>query len=129
MRTRNEELENEVEVLKQEVRQLEEDRADVVAHLELVLRQKVEEANELSERLAALEELRKEEQTAFKKREAALELEYRNMENTLSAEVKLAGNYWIVRIKIIYTQSKLTKKRNCLKIHKKPSVDDFQLGS
>lgn len=93
MRKRNNELENEIEVLKHEVRQLEEDRADVVAHLELVLRQKVEEANELSERLAALEELRKEEQTAFKKREAALELEYRNMENTLSAEVKLAGNY------------------------------------
>ncbi|XP_068991095.1 cilia- and flagella-associated protein 157 [Neodiprion pinetum] len=91
VRTRNEELESEIEVLKQEVRQLEEDRADVVAHLELVLRQKVEEANELSERLAALEELRKEEQAAFKKREAALELEYRNMENTLSAEVKLAA--------------------------------------
>lgn len=91
MQTRNDELESEIEILKHAVRQLEEDRADVVAHLELVLRQKAEEANELSERLAALEELRKEEQIAFKKREAALELEYRNMENTLTAEVKLAA--------------------------------------
>ncbi|XP_048516109.1 cilia- and flagella-associated protein 157 isoform X1 [Athalia rosae] len=91
VRARNEELEHGMEILKQEVRQLEEDRADVVAHLELVLRQKIEEANELSERLAALEELRKEEQIAFKKREAALEMEYRNMENTLSAEIKLAA--------------------------------------
>lgn len=63
-----------------------------MAHLKRDLEGKIEEANELSERLLALEELRKQEQAEYKKKENAMEQEYRTMESTLSAEVKLASN-------------------------------------
>lgn len=92
LRSRNEELENEIEVVTKKFEQLKEDRSDVVAHLKRNLESKVEEARELNERLVALEELRKQEQTEYKKKESAMELEYRTMESNLSAEVKLAGN-------------------------------------
>lgn len=72
--------------------QLKEDRSDVIAHLKRNLEEKTEEARELSERLSALEELKKQEQAEFKKKESAMELEYRTMESNLSAEVKLSGN-------------------------------------
>lgn len=63
-----------------------------MAHLKRDLEGKIEEANELNERLLALEELRKQEQAEYKKKENAMEQEYRTMESTLSAEVKLASN-------------------------------------
>lgn len=72
--------------------QLKEDRSDVVAHLKRNLGEKTEESRELSERLLALEELRKQEQVEYKTKENGMELEYRTMESNLSAEVKLAGN-------------------------------------
>lgn len=72
--------------------QLKEDRSDIVAHLKRELEGKIEEARELSERLLALENLRKQEQAEYKKTESAMEQEYRTMESNLSAEVKLAGN-------------------------------------
>lgn len=62
-----------------------------MAHLKRDLEGKIEEARELNERLLALEELRKQEQVEYKKREGAMEQEYRTMENTLSAEVKLGA--------------------------------------
>lgn len=76
--------------------QLEDDRADVIAHLKRTLQQKVEEARELGERLLAMEELRKEEQTAFKTIEDTMKQDYHNMETNLNAEVKLVGkiNYY-----------------------------------
>lgn len=92
LRSRNEELEHEVKVLTKKFEQLKEDRSDVVAHLKRNLEGKIEESRELSERLLALEELRKQEQAEYKKKESAMELEYRTMESNLSAEVKLAGN-------------------------------------
>lgn len=92
LRSQNEELENEVEVLTKKFEQLKEDRSDVVAHLKRNLESKIEEARELSERLLAMEELRKQEQAENRKKESAMELEYRTMESNLSAEVKLAGN-------------------------------------
>lgn len=55
------------------------------------LENRIEESKELSERVAVLEELRKDELAAFKKKEDAMQLEYKTMENNLSAEVKLAG--------------------------------------
>ncbi|GAB1865346.1 Cilia- and flagella-associated protein 157 [Camponotus japonicus] len=91
LRSRNEELEHEVKVITKKLEQLKEDRSDVVAHLKRNLERKIEEARELSERLLALEELRKQEQADYKKRESAMELEYRTMESNLSAEVKLAA--------------------------------------
>nr|XP_034190447.1 myosin heavy chain, non-muscle-like [Osmia lignaria] len=91
LRSRNEELEEEAEVAEGKLRQLEEDRSDVIAHLKRNLEEKIQEAKELNERLTALEELRKDELAAYKKKEEAMELEYRNMENMLSAEVKLAA--------------------------------------
>ena len=91
MRTRNEHLESEAESLKVKLTELEDDRSDVVAHLKRVLQQKIEESRELSDRLLALEELRKEQQAAFKKKEESMKLEYHTMETNLSAEVKLAG--------------------------------------
>lgn len=91
MRSRNEELEHEVKVITKKLEQLKEDRSDVVAHLKRNLEAKIEEARELSERLLALEELRKQEQAEYKKKESAMESEYRTMESNLSAEVKLAG--------------------------------------
>lgn len=72
--------------------QLKEDRSDIVAHLKRELEGKIEEARELSERLLALENLRKQEHAEYKKTEGAMEQEYRTMESNLSAEVKLAGN-------------------------------------
>lgn len=63
-----------------------------MAHLKRDLEGKIEEANELNERLLALEELRKQEQAEYKKKENAMEQEYRTTESTLSAEVKLASN-------------------------------------
>ncbi|XP_034941219.1 cilia- and flagella-associated protein 157 [Chelonus insularis] len=89
IRTRNEFLEGEMEALKGKLAQLEDDRSDVIAHLKRILQQKTEEARELSERLAAMEDLRKEEQAAFKSKEATMKQEYHNMETTLNAEVKL----------------------------------------
>ncbi|XP_072756142.1 cilia- and flagella-associated protein 157 [Anoplolepis gracilipes] len=90
LRSRNDELEHEVKVLTKKFEQLKEDRSDVVAHLKRNLEGKIEEARELSERLLALEELRKQEQAEYKKKESEMELEYRTMESNLSAEVKLA---------------------------------------
>ncbi|KMQ96972.1 phosphatidylinositol-specific phospholipase c x domain-containing protein 3 [Lasius niger] len=91
LRSRNEELEHEVKVITKKLEQLKEDRSDVVAHLKRNLEGKIEETRELSERLLALEELRKQEQAECKKKESAMELEYRTMESNLSAEVKLAA--------------------------------------
>ncbi|XP_011868901.1 PREDICTED: golgin subfamily A member 6-like protein 22 isoform X2 [Vollenhovia emeryi] len=91
LRSRNEELEIEVKNLMKKFEQLKEDRSDVVAHLKRDLEGKIEEARELNERLLALEELRKQEQAEYKKRESAMEQEFRTMESNLSAEVKLAA--------------------------------------
>lgn len=93
LRSRNEELENEMKVITKKFDQLQEDRSDVVAHLKRNLEEKMEEARELNERLSALEELRKQELAECKEKEKEMELEYRTMENTLTAEVKLTGNY------------------------------------
>lgn len=81
--------------------QLKEDRSDIVAHLKRDLEGKIEEARELNERLLAMEELRKQEQAEYKKKENAMEQEYRTMESNLSAEVKLASN-----TKLLYYKSK-----------------------
>ncbi|EFN84032.1 Uncharacterized protein C9orf117-like protein [Harpegnathos saltator] len=91
LRSRNEELENEVKAITKKFEQLKEDRSDIVAHLKRNLEEKTEEARELNERLSALEELRKQELAECKEKESAMEFEYRTMENTLSAEVKLAA--------------------------------------
>lgn len=85
-------MENQVKNITKQFEQLKEDRSDIVAYLKQNLEEKIGEAQELNERLLALEELRKQEQAEYKKKESAMELEYRNMENNLSAEVKLAGN-------------------------------------
>ncbi|KAG8036979.1 hypothetical protein G9C98_004301 [Cotesia typhae] len=91
VRGRNEFLEAETETLKGKLSQLEEDRSDVIAHLKRILHQKTEEARELSERLLAMEELRKEEQNQFKAKENSMLQDYHNMETTLNAEVKLVA--------------------------------------
>ncbi|XP_043272429.1 cilia- and flagella-associated protein 157 isoform X1 [Venturia canescens] len=91
LRLRNEHLEAQVDTLKNKLKELEEDRSDVVAHLRRILQQRTEEAHELNDRLLAMEELRKDEQVAFKKKEDAMQLEYNTMETNLSAEVKLAA--------------------------------------
>ncbi|CAD1475234.1 unnamed protein product [Heterotrigona itama] len=91
LRSRNEELEGQTELTKEKFRQLEEDRSDVIAHLKRSLDEKIEESKELSKRLTALEELRKDELAAYKKKEETMENEYRMMENNLSAEVKLVA--------------------------------------
>ncbi|KAF3421598.1 hypothetical protein E2986_07121 [Frieseomelitta varia] len=91
LRSRNEELEEQAELTKEKFRQLEEDRSDVIAHLKRSLDEKIEESKELSKRLTALEELRKNELAAYKKKEEAMENEYHMMENNLSAEVKLVA--------------------------------------
>ena len=62
-----------------------------MAHLKRDLEGRIEETRELNERLLAMKELRKQEQAEYKKKENAMEQEYRTMENNLSAEVKLAG--------------------------------------
>lgn len=82
-----------------------------MAHLKRDLEGKIEEANELNERLLALEELRKQEQAEYKKKENAMEQEYRTMESTLSAEVKLASkkNYHIKSRK-----GNINKRKNCM---------------
>lgn len=77
--------------IKEKFQQLEEDRSDIIAYLKRSLENRIEESKELSERVTVLEELRKDELAAFKKKEDAMQLEYKTMENNLSAEVKLAG--------------------------------------
>ncbi|KYQ57480.1 hypothetical protein ALC60_03441 [Trachymyrmex zeteki] len=91
LRSRNEELEIEVKNLTKKYEHLKEDRSDIVAHLKRNLEGRIEEARELNERLSAMEELRKQEQAEYKKKENAMEQEYRTMESNLSAEVKLAA--------------------------------------
>nr|XP_003707522.1 PREDICTED: cingulin [Megachile rotundata]XP_012150455.1 PREDICTED: cingulin [Megachile rotundata] len=91
LRSRNEELEEQAEIAKEKLRQLEEDRADVIAYLKRNLEEKGLETKEHNERLSILEELRKEELEAYKKKEDAMEMEYRLMESNLSAEVKLTA--------------------------------------
>ncbi|KAL2712398.1 serine/threonine-protein kinase dst2 [Vespula squamosa] len=91
LRTTNEELEHEIKTIRQQFTKLEEDRSDIVAYLKRNLTEKIEETHDLNERISALEELRKKELASFKKKEAAMELEYRTMESNLSAEVKLAA--------------------------------------
>lgn len=85
----------EAENLKDKLTNLQENKSDLTSHLERVLQKKTDEAHELQERLMALNKLRREEQKAFKKREDALELEFKTMENNLSAEIKLAGIYLV----------------------------------
>lgn len=89
-----------MKVITKNFEQLKEDRSDIVAHLKRNLEEKIEESRELNERLSALEELRKQEQNECKEKEREMELEYRTMENTLTAEVKLAGNISYVSCKI-----------------------------
>lgn len=84
-------MEEEAIHIKEKFQQLEEDRSDIIAYLKRSLENRIEESKELSERVAVLEELRKDELAAFKKKEDAMQLEYKTMENNLSAEVKLAG--------------------------------------
>lgn len=106
-----------MKVITKKFDQLQEDRSDVVAHLKRNLEEKMEEARELNERLSALEELRKQEQAECKEKEKEMELEYRTMENTLTAEVKLTGNY-VAK----YSQSLWKKDRNifsCIHIQQK----------
>ncbi|KAJ8672928.1 hypothetical protein QAD02_004194 [Eretmocerus hayati] len=91
LRSRNEELEEAAEKLKEQLVELEENKADLTTHLQRVLQKKTEEAQELQERLAALEKLHKEEEIAFKKKEELMEQEYKTMENNLTAEIKLAA--------------------------------------
>lgn len=87
-------------MLKTKLNELEDDRSDVVAHLKRVLQQKTEESRELSDRLLAMEELRKDEQIAYKKKEEAMESEYHTMETNLSAELKLAGEIFQVCLQL-----------------------------
>lgn len=98
LRSRNEELETEAEKLREQLLELEENKADLTSHLQRYLDKKSEEAQELQERLVALEKRRKFEQEDFKKREEQMEREFRAMENNLTAEIKLAGvvfNYYL----------------------------------
>jgi len=62
-----------------------------VAHLKRDLEDKTEEIHELSERLIAMEELRKVELVEYKKKEKTMNFEYRTMESNLSTELKLTG--------------------------------------
>jgi hypothetical protein len=62
-----------------------------VAHLKRDLEEKTDETQELSERLTAMEDLRKDELREYKKKEKTMEFEYRTMESNLSHELKLAG--------------------------------------
>ncbi|XP_012285259.1 cilia- and flagella-associated protein 157 [Orussus abietinus] len=91
LRTRNEQLETDSEELKKKLNQLEEDRADVVAHLKKILEEKTKEAFVLGERLVALQDMRKEEQAAYKKKEQSMEADFRAMETSLTAEIKLVA--------------------------------------
>lgn len=95
------------------MQQLEEDRSDVIAHLKRNLQYKNEEAQELNERLFALEELRKEEITKFRQKEEELEENYRTMENNLSTEIQLAGTK---------KRNKMKNKKNKTKINKEEFI-------
>ncbi|XP_014204025.1 cilia- and flagella-associated protein 157-like [Copidosoma floridanum] len=91
LRGRNTELEAEAERLKDQLRQLEESKADLTTYLEEVLQKRSQEAQELQERVKALEKLRKEKEQEYKKRENSLEMEFKLMEKNLTAEIKLAA--------------------------------------
>jgi predicted nuclease with TOPRIM domain len=109
LRFRNEELEAKVEIIKKRLNELEENKADLNSHLQQVLKKKTEEAQELHERLAALEKIHYQEHRDFKKKEELLENEFRVMEHNLIAEVKLAGKI-IIDGEIEKMNSLLTNK-------------------
>lgn len=86
-------MEIENEELAKKLETLTEDRSDVIAHLKRLLQEKTDHAHELSERYQGLDELRKDENVAFKKTEETLQSEYQTMHMNLTAEVKLVGKY------------------------------------
>lgn len=91
MRARNEELETEAEKLAEKLASLEENKADLTSHLQSVLDKKIQESEELQERLKALEKRRQSEEAAARRKEVKMENEFKLMENNLTAELKLAG--------------------------------------
>uniref|UniRef100_A0A8D9E7D9 Cilia- and flagella-associated protein 157 n=1 Tax=Cacopsylla melanoneura TaxID=428564 RepID=A0A8D9E7D9_9HEMI len=93
LRGRNSELSGENSDLRQRYEQLDEDRADIIAHLTRLLDEKTRECEELQDRLEALEKLRDQDHEDFSTKISSMEQEYNNMHNRLQAEIKLLSEY------------------------------------
>ncbi|KAL1460868.1 hypothetical protein WDU94_012807 [Cyamophila willieti] len=89
LRGRNSELSGENTDLRQRYEQLDEDRADIIAHLTRLLDEKTRECEELQDRLEALEKLRDQDHEDFSGKISSMEQEYNTMHNRLQAEIKL----------------------------------------
>ncbi|XP_055855218.1 cilia- and flagella-associated protein 157 [Episyrphus balteatus] len=77
------------EDLTEKLRQLNEDRTDVTAHLDRTLVEKVETIHELDERLTELSKVRDSENLAFTEKIKEWETKYKSMHEQLTSEIKL----------------------------------------
>ncbi|XP_063623599.1 cilia- and flagella-associated protein 157-like [Cydia splendana] len=89
LRTTVEELELRNEEIKKAYDKLDEDRADIIAHLKRVLNNKNGEINELKEHVKTLEEARLVETAEHKKNVAEVEKNFKVMKEQLTSECKL----------------------------------------
>ncbi|KAI5705913.1 hypothetical protein M8J76_009533 [Diaphorina citri] len=89
LRGRNAELNGENIDLRQRYEQLDEDRADIIAHLTRLLDEKTRECEELQDRLEALEKLREQDHEDFSAKISSMQQEYNIMHTKLQADIKL----------------------------------------
>lgn len=89
LRGHNNRIELQVEELESKLKQVQEDKADIVAYLNRVLTEKVDIIKELEEKLTELNNVREEENRMAKKHYKELEGKSRATEEQLTSEIKL----------------------------------------
>lgn len=89
LRTLSQELQDKNDALTKEIAQLDEDRADVISYLKKSMLEKENEIKDLQERLQGLEETRQDDTEHFQETIKNLEIDFRNMHEQLTSEVKL----------------------------------------
>ncbi|XP_054257922.1 cilia- and flagella-associated protein 157-like [Macrosteles quadrilineatus] len=89
LRSRCNEVESENEEVKKNLQKLDEDRADIIAHLKRTLQAKADEIAELQERLVALQQARETERAMFLEKIKTMEHDFKSMHEQLNSEIKL----------------------------------------